>query len=814
MPISFACPSCDFSYQVRDEYAGRDFKCKSCGKAIQVPAGAGALARKKRASASLPARQKPARSNRQSTEEFAPLRRQKYRPAAAGSKKKNQSSRPKILMIGGIVGGLLVLLGGIGLLMMPGQESAPTSTSSEKRLIEANQPQMAPSDSGRLADDRTISESEEPAVAATGDSPKIADNTIQATTSSNRGLPDDELTWNVEIEVPAEQQLRPELLSKPMNIRGLCSKYRLSTTYSPFVAFDYRESFSSPEILICANLESCQILGQMTPPAGSFYHSTISPNGKYLLQCQSAADASMSPDLPAGQVRSTNTDPIIMVKVYSLETGTEVRTFQLPAGRQVMYADFGDNDSIIIQDNSIRDGAKSDLVFFKDQGYQVRDIGPVQTVEVPPARQNEYSEILKKYSGPKMYAYDLRSGEVAWVQPCPSKYSLRVMAESNSITPDRKYLILRSPLSTSLVFFDWRAQTIAGVITYDEKTDDVMNESPGWAFSRDGKTFVLIRSKRERDLAAMRGSTSVQFYDMGTGKLVKEFPLPELSKRGDANPAIHQLDKPELWLVNSNLIMDTETGRIVSFFGFEKDGRFFDHNLAFTSKQLILFVNQDKVILPGGIGFNDANSFYKVPLIDESIRNTVEAYRTDIHLVVDRGTKLGIKIEFEDPDAKPGAPAYDVISLLLKKKIELAGMEYDENSDLKLSIYHGNAITKAAYERNKTAVRQAPGEVMQQIRSTDPPPPNAIVGIEDSDGRMVWGEALGLHPHSLEFNKMKGTKPASTTGEPLENALKKGWGLRMLFDLQKVPLPVAVPGDSQLSTLPIWQPFSLVEYAQ
>lgn len=40
MPISVTCTNCDQSYTVRDENAGRTFKCKSCGESVTVPTGA------------------------------------------------------------------------------------------------------------------------------------------------------------------------------------------------------------------------------------------------------------------------------------------------------------------------------------------------------------------------------------------------------------------------------------------------------------------------------------------------------------------------------------------------------------------------------------------------------------------------------------------------------------------------------------------------------------------------------------------------------------------------------------------------------
>ncbi|MAT16387.1 MAG: hypothetical protein CMJ46_14080, partial [Planctomyces sp.] len=37
MSISFSCPDCGKSYQVRDDLAGRRFKCKDCERPLKVP---------------------------------------------------------------------------------------------------------------------------------------------------------------------------------------------------------------------------------------------------------------------------------------------------------------------------------------------------------------------------------------------------------------------------------------------------------------------------------------------------------------------------------------------------------------------------------------------------------------------------------------------------------------------------------------------------------------------------------------------------------------------------------------------------------
>ncbi|MEZ6068307.1 MAG: hypothetical protein R3B90_21920 [Planctomycetaceae bacterium] len=41
MPISVKCPQCQTTVNVKDEFAGRKFRCKTCGSAVTVPQAAG-----------------------------------------------------------------------------------------------------------------------------------------------------------------------------------------------------------------------------------------------------------------------------------------------------------------------------------------------------------------------------------------------------------------------------------------------------------------------------------------------------------------------------------------------------------------------------------------------------------------------------------------------------------------------------------------------------------------------------------------------------------------------------------------------------
>ncbi len=37
MPIQFSCPHCARAYSIADQYAGKKFACKQCGKPVDVP---------------------------------------------------------------------------------------------------------------------------------------------------------------------------------------------------------------------------------------------------------------------------------------------------------------------------------------------------------------------------------------------------------------------------------------------------------------------------------------------------------------------------------------------------------------------------------------------------------------------------------------------------------------------------------------------------------------------------------------------------------------------------------------------------------
>ena len=69
MPIQVSCPQCERSYKLKDETAGKRFKCKECGATVQVPAPVKAKAAH---SAKPKARRtKPAEPSKQRDDDFA-----------------------------------------------------------------------------------------------------------------------------------------------------------------------------------------------------------------------------------------------------------------------------------------------------------------------------------------------------------------------------------------------------------------------------------------------------------------------------------------------------------------------------------------------------------------------------------------------------------------------------------------------------------------------------------------------------------------------------------------------------------------------
>ena len=69
MPIQVSCPQCERSYKLKDETAGKRFKCKECGATVQVPAPMKAKAAH---SAKPKARRtKPAKLSKQRDDDFA-----------------------------------------------------------------------------------------------------------------------------------------------------------------------------------------------------------------------------------------------------------------------------------------------------------------------------------------------------------------------------------------------------------------------------------------------------------------------------------------------------------------------------------------------------------------------------------------------------------------------------------------------------------------------------------------------------------------------------------------------------------------------
>ena len=67
MPIKATCKSCQRSYKVKEEMAGKKFNCKECGEVVRIPAPTATASAPR--SASFAKRSEPARRSRQAVEE-------------------------------------------------------------------------------------------------------------------------------------------------------------------------------------------------------------------------------------------------------------------------------------------------------------------------------------------------------------------------------------------------------------------------------------------------------------------------------------------------------------------------------------------------------------------------------------------------------------------------------------------------------------------------------------------------------------------------------------------------------------------------
>ena len=97
MPIDVACSACDKSFRVKDELAGKKFKCSACGEVVVIPASRSTAspaksASRKQTSAEAPGQRPPKKkaSRPKSAGDATPPKKKK-RPAA----KKKRKAKPK-----------------------------------------------------------------------------------------------------------------------------------------------------------------------------------------------------------------------------------------------------------------------------------------------------------------------------------------------------------------------------------------------------------------------------------------------------------------------------------------------------------------------------------------------------------------------------------------------------------------------------------------------------------------------------------------------------------------------------------------------
>ena len=86
--IEFSCPSCNKTYRVKDEYAGKKSKCKECGSAMPIPAGDAPPSTAASAEQPQP-RRKPLPAEQSQQADAPPVKRQRRKAATSDG---NQNS--------------------------------------------------------------------------------------------------------------------------------------------------------------------------------------------------------------------------------------------------------------------------------------------------------------------------------------------------------------------------------------------------------------------------------------------------------------------------------------------------------------------------------------------------------------------------------------------------------------------------------------------------------------------------------------------------------------------------------------------------
>ncbi|MEZ6048538.1 MAG: hypothetical protein R3C11_23780 [Planctomycetaceae bacterium] len=407
MPLSVQCSSCSKSYKVKDEFAGRSFKCKECGSVVSVPGGT----QKAKAGASPSSRQ-PARkpSRRETEDDFAPLQRRKSSeydiPRGRKSKKAPQSNSN--LLIGGIAAGVLFfIVAGIGVFMMMGgddagasgkqfalgDQSSPTPVSNRNSSPEMSvaseeeesQPDSAPS-SEKNTDDSAKSETASTAKPASDPSTQES----SAPKQPNILRSESELKWNVNITAPAYDLRNSELFPGEFPVQNQIQTIYKCTTPSPYILLGEKPTYSAPSNCYLVNMETSEVLNEYTLPGGTPRFTCITPDGKSVMfvvdqdAVRSSARLSRAEQIAQNQARlkaEKSGQPFSRYEIYvhSLETGELIRKFEpLTGKRQITYTEFINSDKLILADQADRRGDPNEFEYFRRKGYQVQRMGFLQ----------------------------------------------------------------------------------------------------------------------------------------------------------------------------------------------------------------------------------------------------------------------------------------------------------------------------------------------------------------------------------------------------------------------------------------------------
>ncbi|MCA9039286.1 MAG: hypothetical protein KDA65_02950, partial [Planctomycetaceae bacterium] len=473
-------------------------------------------------------------------------------------------------------------------------------------------------------------------------------------------------------------------------------------------------------------------------------------------------------------------------------------------------------NTALIVDFPDRSGDPDAFQYFRTKGYQVKSNGLYEYVEVPLSEQMKFYDSLPDYPAPKLMALDAQTGEMKWIEVIPNGYSNSFLSpEGQRLTPDRRYLIMSNSSSSAFMFFDVHEQKVAGAIIPALKEGASRLTTKQWGFSSDGKQLAILMKTPG---SSSTSQSYFQMYDLVTGKLAHEVLLPgDINEKG----GLRELNGTGVWLVSSRYLLDVQSGAIIGEFGVKESGLKFILESNRLDQSSAMYVSRHEIFLIGGGHISRKQFLQRWPLLTDEVLQTVNNYRNDTSALIKKGSEVAIRVDFQDPEVPADEGALQVIKEVLQEKARKAGLVPVEEAEFTLALYYGSEITKPVYEKNKEVVIRSPGELFDKPSySMKNSNPNAILGFEDSSGKLVWGEAVEL-PKMLmqtrvgEFKSEEEQKnelnfdsepPPSSSGKKREatpEVKARSMRSRLTTELNMIRMPFYIPENGTGVSLPV-----------